>query len=502
MARTPGFFAWAALGGFAVWLALAWIGADPPPPDAVLAPRPVAGHAPTVPQPELPDDAPRVVVGVRELHSYLPPQAPPVVAVAPDGRTELPVAGLGGLGSDPFAPPEPARHGVALVAIDTGAEHRVLRIAARDGPEPARVLLGGRGLVRGQVLGPDGPLADAQVALGELADDGSLRSAATDAEGRFELDAPTGAGVPVVVQKPGFAAHHEVVDLLARDDREHVFRLQPAGVVVVQIASAAHEVGLARLYAVPPAGAVASELLGYPWFLQTLRGGMPFDAAGRAVLDDLPLGVEVGLVVVHPGTPVPAPAAAKVGSEPRPELVSLALGGVVRRPVVVGEPAAAVLAVVAPNRARRGRSGQRFLPAWLDWPGAVVGWSDEAGSLWLPERLPSAGRLWLAAPGHGGRDLDLASLRDADLVLPAWQGGGEPALVVAPPVAGVGWGSSWQLGEGLALVHRADESAVVALPRPGRYAVTLAAEWRGRTSTASLEVDATGPVAVAAPRLP
>ncbi|MBL8724713.1 MAG: hypothetical protein JNK49_11740 [Planctomycetes bacterium] len=485
---------------FAVGLGIGWGGAEPPP-DALPLPVPVAPGPVSDPPavPVLPAGAPRVEVVVHERFAYLPPPPARVVGVAADGRTELPLEVLGGLGSDPFAKVAPA-HGVALVAIDAGAEHRVLRVVAIDGPEPARVPLGGRALVRGVVHGPEGPLADALVGLGEIDDAGELRCASTDAEGRFELDAPTGPGVPLVVRKQGFAAHGEVVDLMPRDDREREIRLGLAGTVVAQLASAAHDVALARLYAVPPAGGVASELLAYPWFLQTLRGGIAFDASGRAVLDDLPLGAAVGLVVVHPGTPIPTPTVAVPQVRHRPVLLSVALGAVVPR-AVQHAPDAAVLLAQVPTADRNGRASGRFLPAFLDAPGTILGWGDGAGQLLLPAALPARGLLRLWASGHAGRELDLANLRAADFALPVWQGGGEPALVLSPPLPGLAWGSVWQLGAGFELQHAADTTATVALPRAGRYAVTLTTVWGGQRVAADLlEVDATGPVALAAPR--
>jgi hypothetical protein len=501
MAQRQRWFGSVLLAAFAVAAGFWWGGGEVPPP----VPPPV----PTVPVPEpgparaappvLPAGAPRVEVAVRELCAYLPPQPTRVVAVAPDGRRELPVEVLGGVGSDPFAA-EAMVQGLALVAIDVGAEHRVLRVVAAEGPEPVRVPLGPRALIRGVVRGPDGPLAEALVALGEIDDVGGLRTAPTDAEGRFEIDAPTGPGVPWVVQKQGFAAHYELVDLLPRDDREREVLLHPGGTVVAQLASAAHDVALARLYVVPPVAAMASELLAYPWFLQTLRGGAAFDASGRAVLADLPLGAEVGLVVVHPGTPMPAPAAAVAQAHHRPVLLPVALGAVAPRPLQLGATAALVLAQV-PTPGRTRRAGARFLPAWLDAPGTLLGWGDATGQLLLPAALPEHGRLLLWAAGHAGRSLDLAALHPADFALPWWRGGGEPALVLAPPLPGLAWGSSWQIGAGFDLAHAADAVATVALPRAGRYAVTLTTVWAGQRVRVELpEVDATGPVELAAPR--
>lgn len=470
------------------------------------------GHVPLPvaqdpPQPPLAADAPRVVVVVRELEAFVPTSPPRVLALDPVSREPLLVTVLAGVGADPFE--DGARAGVALAAVQWGAG-RLLRQVSLEAKGTAEVPIGPRAMVRGTIVDANGrPIPGARVSLGEVLAEGELRTAETGAEGHFELDTPAGAGVPVVVQEPQHASQWRAVTVLAQGDNVVDMVLPEAGTLDVQLACEAHEIEAARVFVVS-SGVVASEVAQYPFFLQVLSHGFPVDAQGRASVSGLPRVGTIGLVVRHPGAAQQAPREVKLAGARSSAIVPLSVAPLVKGRIIdergLPVPGAVMQLHVGPPSSTGNRT-QRLLPPGLSAIGATYSLGDALGVFSLGSGssggvAPSGQVLSVRAPGHVGREIPFGEGVLAEPIeLAAW-GEGEPSLRLLPPRAGVRWGSEWSLSGGLKLVHEADAAPTIAVPRAGRFEVTVttfvgAIELGTKTQILAV----TGVVAVPSPKI-
>lgn len=497
-------------GGLIAWVA--WPAtADPLPPTVVpieVAPSPVTSRPlPTVEQdpqqPPLPAGAPRVVVAVQALATYLPPPAPRVVVTEAGSTVPLPVTIVAGVGANSFV--ESVRPGLALVAIELGGGARLLRQVAVEAREVVAVGLGPRRMVRGTIQDArQQPLAGAQVSLGELDASGAVRAVTTNAEGHFELDTQAGVGVPLVVQAEGHAAQWRVLHVVEVGENSVVVGLPDEGLVEVQLACEALQIDAARVF-VTPGSVVATELAQWPFFLQVLSRGAAVDDKGRAVLRGLPRTGTIGLVVLHPGAVLGGPFEVKLAGPRTPVIVPLSLQALSPARIVdeQGQPIAGATVLL---RSARGSvpagASLRLLPPLLDAVGCTVAFGADDGTFAIAGAARPDAVLSVRAPGHGGRDLPFTpALLTAPIVLPQWRSG-EPSLHLLPPRAAARWRSEWNLSGGLQLVHEADAGPTVALPHAGRFEVIVTTfVGEAQRGTQTLVVDATGPVDVLAPKL-
>lgn len=392
-----------------------------------------------------------------------------------------------------------------LASIGLGGGAFVLRQVALDAAGPTRLLLGPRRLVHGTVVDArQQPVAGAQVSLGEYEASGAVRAVATDAEGHFELDTFAGDGVPLVVEADGHASQWRSLQVLELGENVRVVPLPEGGALEVQLAGEARAVESARVFVVPLA-ALATEWVQFPFFLQVLGRGVAVQANGRATLRGLPRTGSIGVVVQHPGLPLSAPVEVRRATQRAPLLVPLRLQQLQAARLVdaAGAPVAAALALLRPGgRAMPASGSLRMLPPGLDALGCTLAYGAVDGTLALAGS-DAGSVLSLRAPGYAGRDLPVtAALLAEPIVLPVWRGG-EPALRLLPPRAGVRWQSEWNLSGGLQLTHEAGASPTVALPHPGRFEVqvtTFVGSERKATVTLPA-LDATGPIDVQAPPL-
>lgn len=443
------------------------------PPDAppeVPVPSPVAQDPP---QPPLPADAPRVVVAVREIEAFVVSPMPRVVAFEPVSREPLLVEVLAGVGSDPFD--EGPRAGFALAAVQLGAG-RLLRQVSLEPRGSVEVVVGPRTIVHGTIVDENGrPIVGARVSLGEVLAEGELRAVESDAEGRFELDTPAGEGVPLVVQDQAHAWQWRAVTVLAHGENLVDMVLPAAGQLDVQLACEAHEIEAARVFVVL-SGVVASELAQYPFFVQALTHGFAVDAQGRATVGGLPRVGTIGLVVRHPGAAQQAPREVKLAGARTNAILPMSLVSLVKGRIIDerGLPVAgAVLQVHAGHRSQATNWTLRLLPPGLSAVGSTFAWGDAQGVFSLGCSAALGQVLSVRAPGHVGREIPFVEGALAEPIELANWGEGEPSLRLLPPRAGARWGSEWSLSGGLKLVHEADAAPTIAVPRAGRFEVTV-----------------------------
>lgn len=420
----------------------------------------------------LPSSAPWVQLEVRQLERFRPPVVLPRLAERVDGTPLAARVVAGALAGFDVAP---RARGLAMieVAVGTGI---LLRQVGVD-PEVLRpTRIGAPAVVVGTVTNGDGaPLVGATVWLGARDGAGQRRTFLSDEQGRFEAEAPSGTGVPLVVSAPGHATSWRAIDVLHGMLPVPVL-LQPGIDLTVQLAGLGVAVERARAYVVPVAR-VATGVAQWPFFLQELAGGAAFDDAGRAMVVGLPAHGEVAVVVRHPLVPAGAPVAVPLDRLRGPVVVPLAVASEQRVLRVVderGEPLAQVHAWCHDGRARfDGARSLRLLPPHLDLRG--VCYANARGDEVLRIGVPAdeAVTLSLRAHGHAGRDLVMRELGDEPVVLPRWRGAGDAALVIAPPVAGTAWRLTCNLGGGLDEVCEADRDFEVSLPSAGRFAITV-----------------------------
>jgi hypothetical protein len=456
--------------------------------------------APTRP---LPDDAVHVRLEVQAKERYVPPPAVTVDVRRPDG-TPLPAFVAAGVGAGFDAAGDLA--GACLVAVEHD-EGRVLRQAALAGGV-ARLRIGPRRVVAGRVVGDKQlPLLGAKVWFGEHDTAGNRREFIVDGEGNYSGDLLVGDGVPFVLSAAGHATSFRslaIVDPPPACDGT----LERACLLEVQLVGVAVAMQDARVFVLPPAGAVQTAVSRWPFFVQAMTDGYPLDANGRARIDDLPQVGEVAVVVRHPRAPLASPT-------------PVVLKGTLVRAHLPTQFATDLCSGTVVDDAGAPRTGtwlclrfgstplpvgrvQRLLPPHLDLLGAFAGTTGGAGEFTVGVRERARAVLSLRAWGCAGRDLPLASLDvSKPLVLPAWRGG-EPELRVPPPKAGVPWWVECDLGGGVREGLAADTPFRVSLPHAGRFDVVattfVGAQEIGRERLVDLH--ATGPVDVACRRVP
>lgn len=436
-----------------------------------VVPAPVAAPTPA-PTPR-PADAPvaaadlRVQVEVRLRERFVaPPAARVEVRDVVDHGLPLPVRVLAGVGAAPAA--DRREPGAALVAVDAyGAE--LLRVAIVPAGGTAQLRVGGRRTVRGRVLGPAGaPAVGARVWLGESNADGR-REFVTDDDGRYEADVPSGDGVPFVVQAPDCATQARALDV--GDGAVADARLAAGASLTVQVVAVAEAMAAARVYVLPTAE-VGADVAQWPFWLQGLAGGVEIGADG-AVIDGLPQGSEVAVVVAHPFTPRMAPQTVRLkGERPRavvalPAFLADRLAG--RIVDADGQPLAGADVEVGGASPRSPAPAPRLAPAAAVARGAVAATSAADGSFVVGVPAGDDLVLRVRAAGHAGRELPLRALAaGAVVVLSPWRGD-EPGFALTPPRAGVAWAAGVDLAGGIAAELPADEPWRVSLPEHGRY---------------------------------
>ena len=508
------FVAIAALGGW-LW----WTTGDvlPPPGPTPIAPNEAnqtneplpsvssPGSGTTQAQDPLPPTGVRVRVEVVVRERFVPPPVPRVAARQKVDGAPLPAAVVAGAGAGLDAAAA-GNAGSALVVIDTAAG-RAARIVALAAGESAVYEVAGSLAVRGVVRGGDGlPLRDARVWFGEYGPDGQRREAITDATGEYELPVLAGFGVPCIVQAPGHAIAARTLVVAAPPPVVDVV-LQPGCTIDVQIAGFARAMTTARAF-VLPRGSVATELAQWPFWLQTLDGGAPLDAAGRAAIAGLPRAGEVAVLVRHPEAPLGGSVPVVLKGERARASVPLVYAPSTRNGRVVdGErrPLAGASLWAASGAAPLGDgNSQRLLPPHLEARGTATTTAvDGSFTLGLPGDAAGA-RVLVRCAGHAGRDFAAAAVAEgAELVLPSWVGG-EPQFTLQPPAGGGAWTAECDLSGGVRERLDAGQSFRLSLPHAGRFSFVLTlfdgAEVVAVRTLA--DVDVTGPIELEPPKRP
>ncbi|HZN40383.1 MAG TPA: carboxypeptidase-like regulatory domain-containing protein [Planctomycetota bacterium] len=481
-----------------------WLSADDGlPPPAIEGSGPgTAGPAPRVDSPSsLPPDALRVVVEVQARERYVPPPPQRAQAVRASDGLELPTQLLAGVGAGFDAPSKNA--GIAAALIDFEGVRLVRQVPV--GEAVSRTVVGARVATRGRIQdGAQKAIAGARVWLGEQDAEGQAREVLTDEEGAFELDTPSGEGVPFVVRAAGFAAAWRPVAVApAGPDLQMI--LQPGGVLEVQLAVMGTGLDQARLFVVPTAN-VTSELSQFPFFLQAMTDGAAVDDNGRGRLVELPANGRVGVLVRHPMAPATAAHEVALAGKVTSAIVQLKLceakwSGQVVDPA--GQPMAGVSVWSLPARASLAAVGSvRLLPPHLEVLGACMSRTDEQGAFVLGGLSGEGSVLALRAHGCAGRDLVWSAVgSQSRFVLAPWQGG-EPSLRLLPPAAGAAWVAEADLAGGIRATLEKDQPWQVSLPHAGRFDVKLTL-FSGTTQRASKtfpDVHATGVVELQTPR--
>ncbi|HEX6813245.1 MAG TPA: carboxypeptidase-like regulatory domain-containing protein [Planctomycetota bacterium] len=466
----------------------------PGPVQRTVAPEPADGAPP------LPLDTLRVRVEVLARERYVePPQQRAVAVRAADG-IELPTRLVAGVGAGFDATGRNA--GIAAAVIDFEGVRLVRQVPV--GETVSRTVVGARVTVRGRVHdAAQKPIAGARVWLGEQDAEGLPREALTDADGAFELDTPSGDGVPFVVGAETCATAWRVVSV-APPGPDLQMIMQPGHALEVQLAVLGADLDQARLFVVPRA-TVTSELSQFPFFLQAITDGFAVDANGRGRIDGLPRTGQVGVVVRHAMAPGTSPHELALGGK-EPAIVPLELAATRWSGQVVdpdGQALAGVSLWSLPARGRLDAAGSlRLLPPHLSVQGACPSRTDEQGAFVVGGLRGAGAVLSLRAPGRAGRDLVWADVAAAPrLVLPPWLGG-EPSLRLLPPAAGVAWVAEADLAGGVRNTLEKDQPWLVSLPHAGRFDVRLTT-FVGETERASEtlhDVHATGLVELQAPR--
>lgn len=481
--------------------------ADEPGPNGD-APTGGAGTNPTSPVRGATDPVPgatqrpdvRVRVEVQSREAFAPPPPVRVIAVAAHDASELPTRAIAGVGAG-FADGD-ARPGLALVAVDLGGGAQVLRQVDVPAADVARPAIGARIVLRGVVRDPQQrPIAGAHVWFGESDAAGARRDAVCGDDGRFELDVPSGAGVPFVVRADGFASTWQPI-VVTSTPGELAAVLTPAATLRVQIAGSSEGIDAARLFVVPADGNTA--LTQYPFFLQVLDDGLPLTATGAAVIADLPASGHVSLLVRHPRVPLGNGVEVRLREGGQSTTVPVNVGtGSVRGFVVdeAGAPVAGASVWLRPNGSSiGGKPSLRLLPPHLDARGCLVATTSGAGAFELGSGPSGPASLSVRAPGRAGRDIEVAIAASGPIVLPAWRGG-EIAFRLAPPRAATPWCAECDLAGGIRGEVQGDQPWVVSLPHAGRFDFVVTT-WRGERmvgTTTLADVVVTGTVAIAPP---
>ena len=491
--------------------AIAWLNADdglPPPqqgPGQDSGPGSGLGTGATAPRvgspSSLPPDTLRVVVEVQARERYVPPPPRRAQAVRASDGAELPIELRAGVGAGFDAPSRTA--GIAAAVIDFEGVRLVRQVPV--GEAVSRTVVGARVVTRGRIQdAAQKPIAGARVWLGEQDAEGKEREVLTGAEGAFDLDTPSGEGVPFVVRARGYAAAWRPI-AVAPGGTDLQMILQPGSTVEVQLAVMGTGLDQARLF-VAPTTTVTSELAQFPFFLQAMTDGAAVDDNGRGQVVDLPVNGKVGILVRHPMAPATAPHEVTLAGKLTSAIVSLKFSEAKWSGQVVdpeGRPMSGVSVWSLPARASLEAVGSvRLLPPHLEVLGACASRTDEQGEFALGG-LPGAGSvLSLRAHGCAGRDLVWAEVAAGSrFVMAPWHGG-EPSLRLLPPAAGAVWVAEADLAGGIRATLEKDEPWQVSLPHAGRFDVRLTV-FSGATQRASKtlhDVHVTGVVELQAPR--
>lgn len=437
----------------------------------------------------------RVVVTVTAEERFLPPAAAPVV-VQHAGGAVLPVRLLGGVGAQ--LGPTGNDRGFSLVSVELGGARLVRRVSC--GPEvPAVHTIGAPATVSGKVVDAAGkPIAGATVWVGELGTDGALVRVATDDEGAFTAQAAAGSGVPFVVQASGHASSGVFLDLPSGGVQRDT-TLAKAVPVTTQLAGIGDLPVDARLFVVPLA-TVSSELSAYPFFLQSVLGGIAPDAQGRASLEDLPAHSELGLVVAHPRAAIAAPRTLQLRDRALHVPLPMVYGPAAAGRVVDGEgtpiPGARVLAGDALDRPRS-EPMRRLMPTHVELQRTFAAFAAADGTFAIGR---AAGPWRVEAPGFAGRLVEPAET----VVLPRWHGGAcefELALPAGLRDRAATWLAGTNLGGGVQARLSAQETWRIALPHAGRFSfvVETFVDARSVAREEHRHVDVTGVILLAAP---
>ena len=444
-----------------------------------------------------------MTLNVRALERFVAPPASVPLAVRPNGAPLLGrvIAGAGA-GFDVDAQPR----GAALLEIEDG-DRRLLRVASLGEPQPSPALtIGARVTMVGVVLDDRGqPLSGASVWFGERSADRSQRLFRTDEQGAFAADVPAGAGVPFVVRASGYASTWRAISAPVgvggasrRSDALRVM-LEPASTIHLQVAGRAVEIDRARAYVLPGVDAISSGVARWPFFAQALDGGYAIDADGRAVISGLPQRGSVRLAVCHPMAALRSPTPVDLSAPRARVTVPLTFGARVQRGRVVDGSGRAVLSAWLfgrkPGQPLRGSWSTRLLPPYAGMRGVWVARPGEDGAFAVGTPADGVGEIAVRAPGFAGRDVSLAEVMEAEIVLTRWRGG-DASLAVAPPAAGVAWRLVSDLGGGVEVACGADTEGVLALPHCGRFAVDARFEDGGasRAERGWPSLAVTGPV--------
>lgn len=491
----------------AVVLSSGWFTDEPLPVDEVASPPPpppaATGQASREPgeQPPAPIGAPRVVVEVRVLETFVAP--PPVRVQAVDVMgTELPTVVVAGAGAG--FDPGPTRAGLSLVAISHEGGTVLRQVAVTEGAV-ARPVVGARIVVRGTVRDPQRqPIPGARVWLGETMAGGERRFVVTGEQGAFELDVQAGTGVPFVVEADGRASLWSAC-AVAAPSPELAAVLHPSAPIDVQIAAVSTGIEQTRLFVVP-GEAVSTELTNYPFFLQVLTDGFAVAANGTANLPGLPTVGTIGLVVRHPLVPLGTPLSVTLRNEAARVVLPLGTPVAAWHGRVVDDDGAPLPGVAvwarAPGRRLGDAGSPRLVPPHLDAGGTTFTRSDAEGMFTIGRSDAALAVVSLRAPGRAGRDVSWPPTDDAPLVLPAWRGD-EPAFRLLPPKPGVAWIGECDLGGGVRAQLAADREWQVSFPHAGRFHVVVTT-FDGDTAkgTWTRPVVVTGVVDLESPRLP
>ena len=382
------------------------------------------------------------------------------------------------------------------VAIDGGFVVRQGAVAAAGRSE---VRIGSSLTVSGSVRDEQGTaLVGARVWFGELDAEGRTRHLRTDEEGRFSTAIRGGDGVPLTAWAEGYAATWRPVRVSVDDKRDFAITLSKGRELRYQLAGAATAVELAEVF-VAPAAQVGAQLSRYPFFLQGLVGGAAIDATGRGLTAFLPERGELSLAVLHPLVAIQRHQEVELSRQREPCVVPLEFRPEWRVRLIdeAGAGIAGGRALLRPEaRAVTASGGLRLLPPILDARGCHGATADAEGRMLLAR--PVAGDvLALRAAGYAGRDLTIGEELPEAVTLPRWQGG-EPSIVLQPPIAGQVWRAEFDLSGGVTLDREPGADAVVSLPHAGRFdLVVITFHGEREVGRRVLEnVVATGPVTI------
>ncbi|MGE3172276.1 MAG: hypothetical protein AB7O97_06580 [Planctomycetota bacterium] len=412
------------------------------------------GPAPGAPARAPHDDAPkdegtprgtvRVWVEV-QVDAELRPAPPDVVVVTRSGLAVPAEAEI--VAGEPESWPRPrAPEGPALVRVRLdGADW--YRRAVRDAGT-LHVEFGELQPVRGRAVDDRGePIAGVRVWSGAALD----QEVETDLDGRFEVFAPAGHGVPFVARKDGLAWKVVFAEVLQGGSPPVSFVLRPEVPLQVQAVGLQSVLAHAKV-ALVPVDERDTELQAFPFFFRELIAATGLDATGldatgRQLVRGLPRGAVVGVALQGPRmlrTPaVPVKLTGErhdveVGARPtrveptvRGRVVD-ARGAAVRDALVwAWQPGGGI---------RASGLGPALLPCWVAAPGVVVGRTGVDGAFELA--LPGDREVALGAAVADGPWVERrwrgAPRDEVRLVLPA-EVEAPARLEVPPPAAGTDW---------------------------------------------------------------